>query len=121
MHDSGTISIFGRRTIEALSREAGIALDPRRFRSNFLVDWKSNLPFYEASLVGRTIRIGESLTLVIAKQNLRCVVISLDPDTAEPSPVVSEVVARNHQSCAGIYGSVVRQGIVRRGDPVFVD
>jgi hypothetical protein len=121
MHDTGTISIFGRRTVDALSKETGITLDPRRFRPNFLVDWKSMEPYYENSLVGRTLRIGEDLTLVLVRKNMRCIVITLDPDTAEPSPVVLETVARKHESCSGIYGSVIREGIVRRGDPVFVD
>jgi uncharacterized protein YcbX len=121
MHDSGTVSIFGRKTIDTLSTETGIVLDPRRFRSNFLVDWKSKDAFHEDSLVGRTIRIGDDATLMLVKQNMRCNVITLDPDTAEPSPIVLEVVARKHADCSGVYGSVLREGIVRRGDPVFVD
>jgi uncharacterized protein YcbX len=121
MHDTGVISIFGRRTIDALSKETGIKLDPRRFRSNFLVDWKSQEPFYEDSLVGRKIRIGEDLTLTIVKQNLRCTVITVDPETAEPAPIVLETVSRKHEGCSGIYGSVVQEGVVRRGDLVFVD
>ena len=121
MHDSRPISIFGRGSIDALSAETGIKLDPRRFRSNFLVEWKSNEPFYEDSLVGRTLRVGEKLVLHVAKKDMRCIVITLDPDTAEPSPVVLETVARKHESCSGIYASVIHEGVVRRGDPVFVD
>jgi uncharacterized protein YcbX len=121
MHDTRPISIFGRKTIDALSKETGIALDPRRFRPNFLVDWKSIEPFYEDSLIGRTVRIGGEVELALVKKDMRCIVITLDPDTAEPSPVVLEVVARKHKSCSGVYGSVLREGIVQRGDPVFVD
>ncbi len=121
MHDTGTVSIFGRRTVDALSKETGITLDPRRFRPNFLVDWKSQEPFFEDSLVGRTVRIGEDLNLMVVKKDTRCTVITLDPDTAERSQVVLDTVARNHEGCSGIYGSVIREGVVRRGDPVFVD
>jgi MOSC domain-containing protein YiiM len=45
--------------------------------------------------------------------------ITLDPETAEPAPVVLEKVAREHASCAGVYGAVLREGIVRANDPVF--
>lgn len=121
MHDARPVSVFGLQTMDALGKECGRALDPRRFRANFVVDWNSRRPFFEDSLVGRTIRIGEKMSLVIAKKNMRCKVITFDPDTAEAAPEVLEVVARKHESCAGVYGAVLREGIVRRGDPVFVD
>lgn len=121
MQDARPVSIFGGNTIEALSAEAGVALDPRRFRCNFLVDWAASEPFFEDSLVDRRIRIGEKVVLVVGKKNARCKVITLDPDTAEAAPQVLETVARKHENCAGIYAAVLREGIVRRGDPVFVD
>jgi hypothetical protein len=121
MHDTRPVSVFGGKTLEALSAETGIALDPRRFRPNFVVDWAVKEPYFEDSLVDRHLRIGEKLVLDIVKRDQRCKVITLDPDTAEPSPQVFEIVAHRHQSCVGIYGAVLREGIVRRGDPVFVD
>lgn len=121
MHDARPVSIFGAKTIDALSAESGITLDPRRFRPNFVVDWNVDQPYFEDSLVDRRIRIGETLTLVVAKRNQRCKVITLDPDTVAASPQVFEIVARQHESCVGIYGAVLREGIVRRGDPIFVD
>jgi len=121
MHDARPVSIFGGKTLDALSDESGIALDPRRFRPNFVVDWTSPDPFYEDSLIDRRIRIGQTLTLVVAKRNQRCKVVTFDPDTIAPSPQIFENIARRHDSCVGIYGAVLREGIVRRGDPVFVD
>jgi hypothetical protein len=121
MIDARPISLFSRQSIEALSKEVGIPLDLRRFRPNFIVDWATSGARHEDSLIGRTIRVGEEAAFVIAKKDGRCKVITLDPDTAQPAPQVLEVVARNHAGCFGIYGVVLREGIVRRGDPVFVD
>jgi MOSC domain-containing protein YiiM len=46
--------------------------------------------------------------------------INLDPATAEASPVVLERVARDHEGCSGVYGAVLREGVVRMNDPVYL-
>jgi len=121
MMDARPISLLSTQSIGALSKEVGIPLDLRRFRPNFIVDWAHGTPRHEDFLIGRTIRIGDTAAFVIAKKDGRCKVITLDPDTAQPAPQVLEVVARNHANCLGVYAVVLREGIVRRGDPVFVD
>lgn len=121
MHDARPVSLISRQTIDALSVETNLTLDHRRFRANFVVDWDSTGPFYEDLLVGRRIRIGDVLEVMIVKNDARCVVITVDPDTAAASPEVLQVVAKHHASCAGVYGAVLREGIVRRGDRVSVD
>jgi uncharacterized protein YcbX len=119
--DSRPVSLFSPQSIEALSKETGCTLDLRRFRANFIVDWAGGIPWHEESLIGRKIRVGEKATLLLAKKNMRCKVITLDPDTAQAAPEIFEVVARQHASCVGVYGVVLHEWIVRRGDPVFVD
>jgi uncharacterized protein YcbX len=119
--DSRPVSVFSPQSIEALSKETGRTLDLRRFRANFIVDWANGRAWHEESLIGRQIRVGEKARFLLAKKNMRCKVITLDPDTAEAAPEVLEVVAKMHASCVGVYGVVLREGIVRRGDPVFVD
>ncbi len=121
MQDARPVSLFGKQSLEALSAETGRALDIRRFRANFFVDWASGGAYYENSLIGRLIRIGETFEMALVKRDMRCKVITLDPDTAEAAPEVLEVVARQHDGCVGVYGAVLHEGIVRRGDPVFVD
>ena len=101
-------------------RRNGLALDPRRFRANFYVRWECDEPFYENQLVGRALRIGEDVTVQVVKKDGRCVMITLDPETAARSPVVLEKVAREHDGCAGVYGAVLREGIVRADDPVYL-
>lgn len=119
MHDACPISLLGLDSIEKLSEEAGFVLDHRRFRANFYVRWENRNPFYEHEFVGAKLRIGEKLVVMVVKNDQRCVIINLDPATAEANPKVLEVVARNHASCFGVYGSVLREGIVHVGDPVY--
>jgi len=119
--DSRPLSLLSPQSIAALSKETGRTLDLRRFRANFIVDWANGGAWHEESLIGRQFRVGEVATFMFAKKNMRCKVITLDPDTAQAAPEIFEVVAKNHASCLGVYGVVLREGIVRRGDPIFVD
>jgi MOSC domain-containing protein len=120
MTDAAPVSIFGLATVRALSDETGMTLDPRRFRANFYVRWERDEPFYENQLVGRALRIGEKVTVQVVKKDGRCVIITLDSETAERSPIVLEKVAREHEGCAGVYAAVLREGIVRADDPVYL-
>lgn len=119
MQDACPLSILGLHSVQALGEEAGIELDHRRFRANFYVRWENGRPFYENGLVGARLRIGEKLTVMVVKKDVRCVIITLDPSTAEASPNVLEAVARNHAGCFGVYASIVREGIARVGDAVY--
>ncbi|MHB8540986.1 MAG: MOSC domain-containing protein [Candidatus Acidiferrales bacterium] len=119
MQDACPISLLGLDSVQSLAAEAGVELDHRRFRANFYVRWETERPFCENELVGSRLRIGEKLTVMIVKKNARCVIITLDPWTVEASPQVLEVVAKNHGNCFGVYGTILREGIVRAGDPVW--
>jgi uncharacterized protein len=119
MTDSRPISILGLNTLHAMSQETGIELDPRRFRENFYVDWQDPRPFFEDQLIGSELQIGEKVSLQVVKKNARCVMITLDPDTAKSSPQVLERVVRGHGNLTGVYGVVLREGIVRANDPIY--
>ena len=120
MTDARPISIFGLATIRALSAEANLELDQRRYRANFYVRWEQDEPFFEDSLIGRELRVGEIVTLQIVKKNQRCIMIALDPDTGVSSPQVLARVFQNHEGCTGVYGAVLREGIVKVDDPIFL-
>jgi uncharacterized protein YcbX len=119
MTDAYPVSVLGMATVGALAEETEMILNPLRFRANFYVQWSSNKPFFEDQLVGRELRIGESVAIQVVAKDGRCVMITLDPETAAPSPVVLEKVARGHAGCMGVYGAVSREGIVRTNDPVY--
>jgi uncharacterized protein YcbX len=120
MTDAQPVSIFGLSTIRALSDETGKDLDPRRFRANFYAQWDDDRAFFEDTLIGRQLRIGDAVTVMALKKDVRCVMITLDPDDGSPFPTLLECVARNHGGSAGIYCTVLAEGIVRRDDPIWL-
>ena len=44
--------------------------------------------------------------------------ITLDPDTAQANPDVMRLLAREHQSKAGVYGAVLVEGTIHPGDEI---
>jgi len=120
MQDARPISIFGLSTAKKLSEETGLSLDPLRFRANIYAKWDEATPFYEDDLVGKHIKIGDTVELYIQKKDPRCKIISVDPETAASDPNVLLTVAKNHKGCAGVYAVVVREGIVKSGDTIGI-
>jgi len=120
MADCRPVSIFSLQTARQLSDELGADLDKRRFRANFYVDLESGKGFAEDGFVGRSLRIGSKTVIAVVNRDSRCKMITLDPDTAEANPEVMKRLARDHEGKAGIYGVVLVEGMVRRGDKVEV-
>jgi hypothetical protein len=46
--------------------------------------------------------------------------ITLDPETAEPQAELLRTVAKGHGGNAGVYGAVLVEGTVARGDKIEV-
>ncbi|MFN2474863.1 MAG: MOSC domain-containing protein [Chthoniobacterales bacterium] len=116
--DAYPISLLSVQTAAELSRELGTQWDKRRFRANIYLDLDASSGFAENELVGRSIRIGDALVVAVAAKDARCIMITLDPDTAEKSPALLKQVAQVHGGTAGVYGNVVAEGAVRKGDIV---
>jgi hypothetical protein len=68
--------------------------------------------------VGRSLRIGSKVIISILQRDPRCMVITLDPDTGEKAPAVLKTVAQAHDGMAGIYGAVLAEGMICKGDRV---
>lgn len=118
--DCRPVSLFGIQTARQLGEEAGLAVDPRRFRANIYLDFSTGKGFAEDELVGKTIRIGGKVALLVLERDPRCKMITLDPDTAQPNPDVMRCVARNHDGKAGVYAAVLVEGVVSPGDAVAI-
>jgi uncharacterized protein len=116
--DCRPLSIFAVQTAEKLGEETGMAVDKRRFRANVYVDLTSSAGFAEDKFVGRSLRIGSKATVAILQRDTRCMMITLDPDTSEKTPAILKVVAQAHQGMAGVYGAVLAEGMIRKGDIV---
>ncbi len=120
LYDCRPVSVFGNASARALGEEMGRPMDRRRFRANFYADWNDDRPFREDALVGRTLQFGERLRIAVLERDPRCKMITLDPDTAEMDPSVLRHVAQAHEGKAGVYGAVLVEGVVRKGDPIWL-
>lgn len=121
--DEATVSVISPSTIAGIGREAGLELDRRRFRGNILVETELDAPFVEDAWVGGTLAFGDGDTapaVSVTIRDLRCVMINLDPDTAQHDPRVMKTVVRLNRNTAGVYGTVVRTGTICVGDRVTV-
>ncbi len=118
MTDCRPVSIFSIQTVRQLSEETGTDLDKRRFRANLYVELESGNGFGEDEFVGRTLGIGPKAAIAVVNRDSRCKMITLDPDTALANPEVMKRLARDHEGKAGIYGVVLAEGSIRRGDEI---
>jgi uncharacterized protein YcbX len=116
--DCRPLSIFAVQTARKLGEETGVAVDQRRFRANVYVDLTSSGGFAEDEFVGRSLRIGSKVTVAVLQRDARCMMITLDPDTAEKTPAILKAVAQAHEGMAGVYGAVLVEGMLRKGDPI---
>jgi uncharacterized protein YcbX len=119
-YDVAPVSLFDQGLAAQIGRSAGVAVDPRRFRANIYVQ-AADAGYDEAALPGRLLAIGHSLRLAVTQQDARCVMITLDPDTAVSEPAVLHTVANELRNRAGLYGVVLSPGTVRRGDAVVLE
>jgi len=118
--DCRPVSIFSLQSARQLSEETDTPVDKRRFRANIYVDLTSAEGFAENEFVGRSLQIGPKVVVRILERDARCVMITLDPDTGEKTPALLKKVAQAHDGMAGVYGAVLVEGMLRKGDSVEV-
>jgi MOSC domain-containing protein len=110
--------LFSIQTGRQLGDEIGTILDKRRFRANIYMDLASAGGFAEDAYVRRTLRIGPKVVVSVLERDPRCKMITIDPDTAQPNPKLLRKVNQAHDNKAGVYGAVLVEGIIRRGDVI---
>lgn len=119
--DDASVSVISMATIDGIGREAGVALDRRRFRANIVLQTLEREPFHEDAWVGGTLLFGDDAprpAVSVTVRDLRCVMVNLDPDTAVQDARVMKTVVRLNKNNAGVYGTVVQAGTIRVGDRV---
>jgi uncharacterized protein len=118
MTDCRPVSIFSLQSARQLGEETGTPIDKRRFRANVYVDLTSAQGFAENEFVGKSLRIGPKVVVTVLERDARCVMITLDPDTGEKTPAILKKVAQAHDGMAGVYGAVMVEGMLHKGDSV---
>jgi MOSC domain-containing protein len=118
MTDCAPLSLFTLQTVRQLEQESEVPIDHRQFRANVYLDLSDSAGFAEEQFVGRSLRLGSKALVSVTKLDGRCMMITLNPDTAEKSSEVLKAVAQKHEGKAGLYAAVLTEGIVRKGDAV---
>ena len=59
-------------------------------------------------------------TVSITMRDLRCVMINLDPETAEADANVMKTTLRLNTNHAGVYATVINSGELRIGQKVYL-
>jgi uncharacterized protein YcbX len=108
--DAMPLSLLSTASIEQLRS----GLDPRRFRPNILFEGGR-----EDELVGQVLRVG-SMLMRVDQHDERCVVVNVDPETAERDPSILRAIAQERRSRFGVYGSVVEPGRIAVGDDLVL-
>jgi hypothetical protein len=120
--DDACISVIALDTVNEIARMAGETPDVRRFRPNIVVRSSRSLPFQEDGWLGGVLTIGQgdqAPAIAVTMRDIRCSMVNLDPDSAQPAPEMLKAVVRANQNKAGIYGAVTRVGHVAVGQSIF--
>ncbi len=105
-------------------------IDERRFRPSFVVEASGVDGFAENDWMGRTMRIGDAVELLLGMPTPRCVMTTVEqPGLLRDKAVLRTIAEHNRQefegvgsfACAGIYAEVTVPGRVAAGDPVELD
>jgi uncharacterized protein YcbX len=119
--DEATVSVISLATIAGIGREVGLDLDRRRFRANIVLETEHSDPFLEDGWVGHALTFGDNDSgpaLSVTMCDLRCVMINLDPETAEQDARIMKTTVHLNKNNAGVYATVLRTGTIRVGDRV---
>lgn len=113
------VSIINLASVADIETMVDAAVHPLRFRGNIYVQgWPA---WYEAGLVGETLRIGAT-RLKVVKTTTRCAAVNVDPDTAARDLDIPPAIVRHrgNNEC-GIYAEVIEAGDIKVGDSVVVE
>lgn len=115
--DALPLSLITTQTVASLGTLVGIDLDVQRFRPNLVIEASGDADFPEDRWVGGVLQVGD-LWLRVDARDKRCVVVNVDPTTAERNRAVLGAISRHRHARLGVYGSIVQPGRIAVGDPV---
>lgn len=113
--EGGFVSVVNLASVRDFEARIGRPVDPRRFRANFYVEgWPA---WVENEAPAAKVRLGAAEAEVF-KPIVRCMATHVDPETGERDiDLVGSLYRTYGHTFCGVYLSVTRGGLVRRGDP----
>jgi uncharacterized protein YcbX len=118
--DTAPLSLISTRAVAAVGARVGLSLDVRRFRPNIVIEPEGDADFPEDGWLGATLRAG-GFAMRVDQRDPRCVVVNVEPVTTERDPAVLRTIARERDSCLGVYGTTVQPGRLAVGDEVLLE
>jgi uncharacterized protein YcbX len=119
-YDAMPVSVITTASLAEIDRVHGAPLNRRRFRINIVVEsersereWRGRRLFFHGG--------EDAAALLVANAIDRCVMVTIDPDSAVRDPKVMRTVARKFGNEVGVYASTARPGPVRVGDAVLIE
>ena len=120
--DAAPISIITTGTIKRLSDVHGADLDLRRFRINLIIESDDPTPYIEDSWIDGSLVFGEvadATAILPVRPIKRCVMVNIDPVTAEKDADVLKNVIKSRDNCLGTYAWPRTVGSIHVGDPIY--
>jgi len=115
--DDGPVSLVGTASLEWCRRELGVDADPRRTRTNLVLE--TTEPFEEESWAGRTLQIG-SVELRVDRRLERCRMVDLAQDGVATTTPMLKALGQAREVCLAMLTDVATPGDLRIGDVVRV-
>lgn len=115
--DTAPISLIVDRWLDELSSLLGRAIEPERFRPNFVVRADAAFDAGEAELTGAHLQLG-AVRMRVIKPIERCVVTTYAPHGGPSDPDVLRTIVQRRNTWMGILCEVVCPATARVGDPL---
>jgi uncharacterized protein YcbX len=115
--DDGPVSLVGTASLEWCRRELGVDADPRRTRTNLVLE--TTEPFVEETWAGRTLHIG-SVQLTVDRRLERCRMVDLAQDGVATTTPMLKALGASRDVCLAMLADVASAGLLRVGDVVTV-
>ena len=120
--DAAPMSIVSLATAKRLEDVHGSTLDYRRFRINIIIDSDDPTPYCEENWIDGSLTFGkreDSAVILPVRLIQRCVMVNIDPDTAEKDASVLKNVNKSRDNCVGVYAWPRQIGTLKVGDIIF--
>lgn len=121
--DAQQLSLMSLATANALNMLADDELGTDRFRQNIIIETNNNMAFEEEGWLDGVLTFGggsDGARIRVNRRIQRCVMITIDPDTAVKDPTILKLVAQQRDNCVGVYASTEKPGMIRVGDGIFL-
>jgi uncharacterized protein YcbX len=115
--DDGPVSVVGTASLEWCRRELGVDADPRRTRTNLVLE--TTEPFVEETWAARTLVIG-SVELLVDRRLERCRMVDLAQDGVPTTTPMLKALGRARDVCLSMLNDVATPGGLAVGDVVTV-